>query len=298
MCPIPDGVHGVADGLGVLGGVSNGVTELVREGLHLPGEVGEGRIQFLHGVRPERELHMGLQLAHDAAHILAAEDAPCVAAGDHRSALEPHDAAGVVAQMGVSQVGVIFTELDGAGGTAGDAAGVAGCAGFAVLVDGTVVHTVLHEPVVVPDDAAGVGGGLYLGLVGTAADHAAGLVDADQPAHPALSLHLAGDGAVSKCAAILSNQNSHIGAGPIRGEDGVLHRQIGDHRARLDAAEQAGLGTPLGVVEVSDLVAVSVEGTTEDRDRGKSAAREIQIGLKLHGQPFGIGVTLAGLSKV
>ena len=70
---------------------------------------------------------MGLHLSGDAACILPALKAAGVGAAVHHTAGAAHNAAQVVANVGIADIAAVFAVPDGSPGVTGNAAGVGGC---------------------------------------------------------------------------------------------------------------------------------------------------------------------------
>ena len=78
-------------------------------------------------VRGQNGVHMGLHLPGDTACILPALNGAGVGAAVHHTAGAAHNAAQVVADVGIADIAAVFAVPDGAPGVTGNAAGVGGC---------------------------------------------------------------------------------------------------------------------------------------------------------------------------
>ena len=220
--PVPQSAHCILDGLNVLDAPACHGAELVAKGIHLVKEGIQAVVEAFGGGGAVAHLHAGLKLAHNASHVLPAQNGAGVGALGDVAGLESGDAAGVVAQVLIAHSAGVGAGGDGAPGQPGDAAGVGGGLLVGVGVDGAGVGTASQGAKALADDAAGVAGGGHRGLI-DAALHGAGLcVEAHHAAHVLLTGDRALGGAAPDGAAVFPGDEPHLPGGAAGGE-GAIH---------------------------------------------------------------------------
>ena len=279
---VVDAVNAGGDHVGGVGEVAGGLLRQVGQGA-------EGGAKLGDAIRPLLNGHVGDHLPHDAAHVLASQHIAVVDAGGHEPVLTTHDAAHVVAHVGIAHAALVGAALDGAGGVTGDAANVGvstrfggllvfkeavygalqiggGDLAFAYLgVDGGGIGTAPDGTVVLPHNAAGSGGGVHHAHGGAVGDNAAIAVIAGDQTHGIRAGDGAGEGAAGDGAVVLAHHAAHAALRP-GGRDLALHGQAADGGSGGDAAEKAAAGGTVGEGDAGDAVPLPVEGAEEDGD--------------------------------
>ena len=274
-------------------GLVDEVAQLVQLGLEL-----------FRGLVIELHLDVRLDLTGHAADVLAAIDRAGVDAVDKLAARAAHDAAGVVADVRITDGGGIACGGDRPRVVARDAAGVGGDVGGGQLgelreveregeveigevnaridaldVDVGRVFAVLDHAKVAAHESAGAVLTVDGAARAAAAEHAAGLVFADEAAVGPAAGDRAGEGAVFDCAIVLADETAGRDGVARRG-DAALNVQI-FHAARgLERADQARRGERVRDGKAADRVALTVERAAERGDGGEGQSCEVEIGLK------------------
>ena len=248
-----------------------------------------------------------------AAYVLTALDAPPVDTAVHDARLTAHDAAHIIAGVGIAHGPPVGAALNRALGVPGDAAGV--CAGGDVLgvvelsqlqgvqlrrdlrllgVDAGLVGTADDTAVIFPRNPAGV---VFAGdgpRAGTVDQLPGGLVDARNSAHAVGSDYSSVKAAPGDGPPVDPGNAPYGAAGP-GGSHGPCHGQVDDAGSLLDVPEQPLVGALLGAGQAFDGVSAPVEGPAEGGDALQ--AGEVQIILQTDRFALGPGVQAAALDK-
>lgn len=159
---------------------SGGIAYLIGQTGHQSGENGQLVVQPLHGGLAIGEDRVGLQLAYNAAHVLAPPDTAVVLAARNAAVLQPGDAAHVVAGVRIAHLAIVETALDRAGIDSGNAAGML-CVRLVAVVDRPTVGAAVDQPVVAAGNTAGTGDSGDLGAADTGADHPVSVLTPTRP---------------------------------------------------------------------------------------------------------------------
>ena len=292
-----DLAHGIFNDLGIVQPTGGDVVDLVHKGAHLVKEEGQTVIDLVQRGGTVGELGVGLKLAGDAAHVLAALDGPGVGTVQDTPGLESHDAAYVVAQVDVAHGAGVAAALDGAPGEAGNAPH----AGGRVLVGGGVdlaaVGAVLKGAQVLSGDAAGIGGAGDSGSADTVGQSSALAIEAHQSPHILNTGGGAIGGAAANGAVVLTRQQAYL-AGGAAGGHGPFHSEVLHHRGLSEGTKESHAGALLGEGEALDGVAVAQKGALKDGDGGEAAAAQVDVGVQGHGEALGPGIPGTVLGEV
>ena len=240
--------------------------------------------QLLQRVPARVHKHIGLRLAHNAAHVLPSVDGAAVGTAGQIAVLPPGDAAGVVPHMGVAHRAAIDAALHHAAGIAHDATGIKAAVqqvvGFVVrrgllLQDGSRIRvhqvhigflpgqihsgaafTFEQQPQIPARNAAGdilaadrTGDGTTGNLTGDA-------VVSGDAAHGGIPLNHAVKGTALQGSCVVAHDASHGGAGTPGGHR-TLDGQVPYQPAGLDIAEQPQGGTGGGETQPGDGVSLA-----------------------------------------
>ena len=269
------------------------------------------------------DLHadIGLHLAGDAADVLSPADRAFIAAREHLSAAAADHAANIVADVLITDGGVVCARRDRAGGIACNTAGVGG--GVERVGAGELGEVEREFEVQIAQVDGGVGAlDVYIGAAaagddGTevlahdaaghalAEDRARGVARAhdargEVAAHDAADAAFAGNTSV-ECAAfdravVFTHDAADIFAVAGRG-DRALNIQVFDDGVLLQHAEKTGGGDALRDGKAADGVAVAVERAAERRDGELVIVGQRDIVVKHNGFTARPGVERAGMRE-
>ena len=323
---VPGGVRGGADACQPGGDVVAAIFRVADGPVHQTVQRVQLCPQLFQRVGTGIQRQIGLRLAHDAAHVLAAVDRAAVGAAGQIAGLAPRHAAHIVAHMRVAHGAAVGAALDHAAGIARHAAGVC-----IAVQDGEVillsavgqlrqsvaggqrlqVHGVLlfgqvdprgifafqQYAQVPPGDAAGAVFTLDRSAYGAAGNLTALRVPARDAAHGGVALHGAREGAVPDRAAVDAGNAAHGGvAAPGCHRSGNM--EFLDHRALLQVAEKAHIGPAGADTHAGDGVPLPAEGAAEGGDGCELPASQIQVRRQRHGLSLGPGVQRAVFREV
>ena len=265
--------------------------------------------------------HIGLHLAGDAADVLSPADRAFIAAREHLSAAAADHAANIVADVLITDGGVVCARCDRAGGIARDAAGVGGdiervesgqtCkvkreieAQVAQVNAGVGAFDIHIRAAAAGDDGAEVLAHDAAGHA-LAEDRARGVARAhdargEVAARDAADAAFAGNTSV-ECAAfdravVFTHDAADIFAVAGRG-DRALNIQVFDDGVLLQHAEKTGGGDALRDGKAADGVAVAVERAAERRDGELVIVGQLDIVVKHNGFTARPGVERAGMRE-
>ena len=269
------------------------------------------------------DLHadIGLHLAGDAADVLSPADRAFIAAREHLSAAAADHAANIVADVLITDGGVVRARCDRAGGIACNTAGVGG--GVERVGAGELGEVEREFEVQIAQVDGGVGAlDVYIGAAaagddGTevfahdaaghalAEDRARGVARAhdargEVAARDAADAAFAGNASV-ECAAfdravVFTHDAADIFAVARRG-DRALNIQVFDDGVLLQHAEKTGGGDALRDGKAADGVAVAVERAAERRDGELVIVGQLDIVVKHNGFTARPGIERAGMRE-
>ena len=251
--------------------------------------------QTVDGALVQVQLHIGLCLAGNAAHVLAALYQALVDTAGDQAIGPAHDAAHVIAYMGIAHVARVGTAEDQAGGAACNAAGIRGDIGDVIAQ--VIAHILLDQLQQGGREALHIEGGLlilgvdgaHIGAAGDGAevvacdaaggrfagddgagravvDGAFGLVAAHDAAHLAVAGDDAGELAVDEGTVVDAYDAAGGGVGRVRDRHDAPHAQGLDGALFLHDAEEARRGILARNGQVRDGVAAALELSAEGRD--------------------------------
>ena len=269
------------------------------------------------------DLHadIGLHLAGDAADVLSPADRAFIAAREHLSAAAADHAANIVADVLITDGGVVCARRDRAGGIACNTAGVDG--GVERVGAGELGEVEREFEVQIAQVDGGVGAfDVYIGAAAAgddgaevlahdaaghalAEDRARGVARAhdargEVAARDAADAAFAGNTSV-ECAAfdravVFTHDAADIFAVAGRG-DRALNIQVFDDGALLQHAEKTGGGDALRDGKAADGVAVAVERAAERRDGELVIVGQLDIVVEHNGFTARPGVERAGMRE-
>ena len=260
--------------------------------------------QSLQIILGQKGLDMGLDLTHNAAHILPTHEVAAVLAVFNEAAVPAGNAAQIIADVRIADGTGIAGGSNGAAGIAGDTAGVAGRIGHMQIrlsaqiqvevqiqlgnvdrrihtfgVDGHGVAAADDLAVVIAGDAAGAVAAGEAALGGAAVQGA--IVAARDAAGIAFAGDGAGEGAVFQAAVVFACDAAGIAAlSP--GLHSALHGQIPNPTGGLDNAEQACRGKVSGDIQVRNHMTVALENTAKGGNGRKVHLAEGNVRLQHH----------------
>ena len=276
------------NGLDAVLDVASGGGTVAASRAHQTAQIFKLVAQGAHVVRGKQGLDMGLDLAHNAAHILAPGDMTFIAAVFHQAAGSAHDAAQIVANVRIAHFASIDAVYKASAGVSGNAAGILrgirdahirglGKVQIEVQVDILNIHCRIHalgihghtaaagknRAVIVAHNAAGVvfSGDAALGCAVcqgafTSARHAANI---------GLALYRAGKGAVFQGTVVFAHDAAGVFPVSFR-SDSALNIQVLHHCGGLKNTEQAGRRDTPGHIQIPDGMAAAVKAAAEGGD--------------------------------
>ena len=260
--------------------------------------------QSLQIVLGKEGLDMGLNLTHNAAHILPTHEGAAVLAVFNEAAVPAGNAAQIIADVRIADGAGIAGGGNGAAGIAGDTAGVAGGIGYMQVclpaqiqievqiqlgnvnrrihtfrVDGHGVAAADDFAVVIADNTAGSVAAGEAALGGAAVQGA--VIAAGDATGIAFAGNGAGEGAVFQAAVVFACDAAGIAAlSP--GLHGALHGQIPNPAGGLDNTEKARRGKVAGEVQIGDHMAVALKDAAEGGNGLEVHPSEGNIRLQNH----------------
>ena len=312
-------------------GVEVGIEE-VGAAVHVIGRAvdhGVQRVQLgaqtVDGALVQVQLHIGLCLAGNAAHVLAALYQALVDTAGDQAIGPAHDAAHVIAYMGIAHVARVGTAEDQAGGAACNAAGIRGDIGDVIAqviahilldqlqkggrealhieggllilgVDGPHIGAAGDDTEVVAHDAAGGIRTADHGTGGAVVDGSARLIAAHQTARLLLAVDSTGERAVDDGAVVGAHQTA-CGLLGTSGIDHTLDGKVLNGTTLFQDAEEAGWRISPYEADIRDGVAVALERAAERRNGGPLRILQREVFLQDHGLAFGPLIKAAFVGK-
>ena len=270
------------------------------------------------------DLHadIGLHLAGDAADVLSPADRAFIAAREHLSAAAADHAADIVADVLITDGGVVCARRDRTGGIASNAAGVGG--GVERVGAGELGEVEREFKVQIAQVDGGVGAlDVYIGAAAagddgtevfthdtachilsedrtggfTRAYNAAGSVAADHAADAAFARNTAVERTLFDGAVVFAHDAADAFT-VARGRDRAFHVQLRDDGVLLQHAEKTGGGNALRDGKTADGVAVAPECAAECRNGQRIVAFEHDVVVKNNGFAARPGIECAGARKL
>ena len=282
------------------GQVMGDVPRVVEQGVRFRLQGGKLIAKLLQEGLAVQQRHLRLQLAHNAADILAALHAAAVGAAIQQAALPPGYAADVVADVRIADTALVAAVLEDSGGIARHASYIcpAGEIGSRVRdgvflqhglgrgfllqlggVDAAEIDTLHGAAEVLPHNAARVQLAGQASRKGAARQLAARFVLSGNAPGVRAAPHRAGEGAAQQRSLVAPGHAAHDIARP-GGGNGPLHAEILHDRALLDGSEQSLRAAVTREGKAGDGVAAAVKHAAKGGDAGKADSCKVEIGFE------------------
>ena len=282
------------------GQVARDVPRVVQQSVRFCLQGGKLVAELLQKGLAVQQRHLRLQLAHNAANVLAALHAAAVGAAVEQAALPSGHTAGVVADVRIADAALIAAVLEDSGGVARHAPHVRpageirgrvrdgaflqhglGCGFLLQLggVDAAQIDALHGAAEVLAHNAARVQLAGQASLKGAARQLAARFIPSGNAAGVRAAPHRAGEGAAQQRSFVAPGHAAHDIARP-GGGNRSLHAEILHDRALLDGSEQPLRPAVSREGKAGDGVAAAVEYAAEGGNAGKAHSRKVKIGFE------------------